>query len=386
MKRATPLVILLRLALLVAIAASAALVIEYRNAGDPAFCGAGSGCFKVRVSEWSHFFGVPLPTIGIAAYVGLFGLALVARTRLQWQVLAALSSAGAVCALGFIGLQHFAIHAYCPWCMGVDTAAIVAAIASVTLLRRGAGTNAEDFPPGERVTPWVVAAGAGILLPFVWAQYPVHPPLHPEIEALAVPGKVTLVQFTDFECPYCRSLHPILEELRRQHGDALHFDRRMVPLEQIHPGAAVAAYAYACSPESARDEVAGKLYAMPSHELTREGVARVAEPAWRAAFDACVDGPEGKARVEKDKLIFDHAGLRGLPHTVVGKSIIIGADAERLALAVEIEIAGGRPGLPLRYMFLALAAVYGAVAAWSARAVRKPGKATAQARPPPTVP
>jgi uncharacterized membrane protein len=374
MKRATPLVILLRLALLVAIAASAALVIEYRNAGDPAFCGAGSGCFKVRVSEWSHVMGIPLPTIGISAYVALFGLALFARTRMQWVALAALASAGAVCAAGFIGLQHFAVHAYCPWCMGVDTAAIVAAIASVTLVRRGAGTNAEDFPPREQVTPWIAAAGAGILFPFIWAQYPVHPPLHPALAELAVPGKVTILEFTDFECPFCRSLHPILEELRRQHGDKLHFDRRMVPLENIHPGAAVAAYAYACAPDAAKDEVAGKLYAMPPYELTRQGVARVADPAWKAAFDACLDGGEGKAKVDKDKAVFERSGLRGLPHTVVGKTIIIGADPERLALAVEVELAGGRPGLPLAWMFVALGVVYGAVAAWSARVVHKPGK------------
>ena len=376
MKRATPLVILLRLALLVAIAASAALVIEYRNAGDPAFCGAGSGCFKVRISEWSHLFGIPVPTIGISAYVALFGFALAARTRRQWQALAAITSAGAVCAMGFIGLQHFAVHAYCPWCMGVDTAAIVAAIAALTLVRRGAGLNAENTPPREQMGPWLGAAFAGMLFPFIWAQYPVHPPLHPEIAALEVPGKVSIVEFTDFECPFCRSLHPILEELRREHGDKLHFDRKMVPLENIHPGAAIAAYAYACAPDATKDEVAGKLYAMPAHELTRDGVARVAEPAWRDAWAACVDGPEGKARVEKDRAAFDHAGLRGLPHTVVGKTIIVGADPERLALAVEVEIAGGRPGLPLPWMFVGLAIVYGAVAVWSARAVHEPRKST----------
>jgi uncharacterized membrane protein len=371
MKRATPLVILLRLALLVAIAASAALVIEYRNAGDPAFCGAGSGCFKVRVSEYSHVMGVPLPTIGLGAYLGLFGLALYARTRRHYQVLAALGGAGAAIALFLIGLQHFAIHAYCPWCIGVDSSGVVAAVASVLLLRRGAGLNAEDAGPHEQRGPWIGAAIAGIALPFVWAQYPVHPPLPPEIAALEVPGKVNIIEFTDFECPFCRSLHPILEELRREHGDALHFDRKMVPLEQIHPGAAVAAAAYVCAPEAARDAVAAKLYAMPPEELTREGVARVAEPAWRAPFEACLDGPEGKERVAEDKGIFERASLRGLPHTIVGRTVIVGADPERLALAVEVEAAGGRPGLPLPFMFAALAVVYGGVAAWSARAVRR---------------
>ena len=32
----------------------------------------------------------------------------------------------------------------------------------------------------------------------------------PQIAALQVPGKITIVSFTDFECPFCRKLHPIL--------------------------------------------------------------------------------------------------------------------------------------------------------------------------------
>ena len=63
-----PLALLLRISLLVAIAASAALVVQYTNAGNPAFCGVGSGCLAVRLSPYSMLFGaVPLPSIGLAA-------------------------------------------------------------------------------------------------------------------------------------------------------------------------------------------------------------------------------------------------------------------------------------------------------------------------------
>lgn len=381
MKRATYLVILLRLALLVAITASAVLVIEYRNAGDPAFCGAGSGCFQVRVSDYSHVVlgkhAIPLPNLGLAAYLGLFGLTLLVRTRRHGKLLAAVLSAGAIVALGLVGLQHFVIHAYCRWCIGVDVSGIVAAFASLALLRRGADASTDELHPRLPSGPWILAVCASLLLPFVWSEYPVHPPLPPELAALEVPGKLNVIVFTDFECPFCRSLHPVLDEVRKQHGDAIHFQLKMVPLERIHPGAAIAAAAYVCAPEAARDEVAAKLYAMPPEELTREGVGRVAQPAWRAAFDACIDGPEGKARVAKDSAIFERAGLRGLPHTLVGPTIIIGADPERLTLAVEVEAAGGRVGLPLAWMFLALGAIYGAVAAWSARAVHEPARARA---------
>ena len=65
--RPLPLVLLLRLSLLIAVAASAALIVDYQNAGDPAFCGVGSGCFAVRISPYSRLLGVPLPYIGLVA-------------------------------------------------------------------------------------------------------------------------------------------------------------------------------------------------------------------------------------------------------------------------------------------------------------------------------
>jgi protein-disulfide isomerase len=52
---------------------------------------------------------------------------------------------------------------------------------------------------------------------------------------------VTLVEYGDYECPYCGRAYPIVEELRRITGDKLRFVFRNFPLTQIHEHAEIAA-------------------------------------------------------------------------------------------------------------------------------------------------
>jgi protein-disulfide isomerase len=57
---------------------------------------------------------------------------------------------------------------------------------------------------------------------------------------------VTLVEYGDYECPFCGAAHQVIGELRRILGDELRFAYRHFPLSEIHPhafGAAEAAEA-----------------------------------------------------------------------------------------------------------------------------------------------
>jgi protein-disulfide isomerase len=54
---------------------------------------------------------------------------------------------------------------------------------------------------------------------------------------------VTLLEYGDYECPYCRAAHPILDALQRQLGDGLRFVFRHFPLTEMHPHAEHAAEA-----------------------------------------------------------------------------------------------------------------------------------------------
>ena len=54
---------------------------------------------------------------------------------------------------------------------------------------------------------------------------------------------VTLVEYGDFECPYCGRAEPIVEGIRRDMGDQLRFVYRHFPLAEAHPHAEAAAEA-----------------------------------------------------------------------------------------------------------------------------------------------
>ena len=69
---------------------------------------------------------------------------------------------------------------------------------------------------------------------------------------------VTLVEYGDFECPYCGQAYPIVKQVQDQMGDRLRFVFRNFPLGQIHPHAERAAE----TAEAAGDQ--GKFWEMHS--------------------------------------------------------------------------------------------------------------------------
>jgi protein-disulfide isomerase len=58
-----------------------------------------------------------------------------------------------------------------------------------------------------------------------------------------VGAPVTLVEYGDYECPYCAMAHPTVVEILRQLGDDLRFAFRHFPLTRVHPHAERAAEA-----------------------------------------------------------------------------------------------------------------------------------------------
>jgi uncharacterized membrane protein/thiol-disulfide isomerase/thioredoxin len=362
MRKIAP-VLLLRLALLVAVFACAVLLVEYENTGDPAFCGAGSGCMAVRRSAYSDIQGIPLPSIGVCASAGLLAMVLVARERAHTFFVAAVGLGGAIAAAGLIGVQALQIGAFCRWCVLVDASLIVAGLAAVLVHR--AVSRSEAF---ERwlealaarrvlVVAWIVGAAAAAALPFLWGEYPVVPAVPDAIAALSVPDKVTVVSFTDFQCPYCRKMYPVLRDIEDNWGDRIAVVRKMVPLPGHH-GAMPAALAYECAPAAQREAMAGRLYTANEELLSREGtlgLARKLFPKSADVFMECIDAPETRAAVEKDVELFHALEAHGLPTTYIGPRVVAGFNADQARRAVAAAMEGPRPSLPVSWMIAALA-------------------------------
>ena len=81
---------------------------------------------------------------------------------------------------------------------------------------------------------------------------------------------VTLVEYGDYECPYCGAAHPVVQEVRRILGANLRFVFRNFPLTQAHPHAERAAEAA----EAAGAQ--GKFWGM--HDLLFEHQEALEEP------------------------------------------------------------------------------------------------------------
>jgi protein-disulfide isomerase/uncharacterized membrane protein len=113
-------------------------------------CGDGqtSGCEDVARSSWSRVAGVPVAAYGLAFYLSLalaLALALVARggvgDTLAGLVLAALAI-GLVADLLLLGVQAFAIHAYCKLCILTYVLSAVGLVALLPARRAVRGTPA----------------------------------------------------------------------------------------------------------------------------------------------------------------------------------------------------------------------------------------------------
>lgn len=69
-------------------------------------------------------------------------------------------------------------------------------------------------------------------------------PIGPHDHVLGAPtASVTLLEYGDYECPFCGAAHPVVKEVLRTMGDELRFAYRHFPLSGIHPHARQAAEA-----------------------------------------------------------------------------------------------------------------------------------------------
>ncbi|HEX8294559.1 MAG TPA: DsbA family protein [Pyrinomonadaceae bacterium] len=127
-------------------------------------------------------------------------------------------------------------------------------------------------------------------------------------------ARVTVVEFTDYQCPSCAAAHPSLERLITEYGDRVRFVVRDFPL-QMHPEARKAAEAA----EAAREQ--GKYWDFTAilfrnqSALKPEQLKQYAQVLGldRAKFDAALDDGRFAEKVERDMLDGRKFGVSGTP-------------------------------------------------------------------------
>lgn len=78
---------------------------------------------------------------------------------------------------------------------------------------------------------------------------------------------LTVVEFSDFECPYCFNFYSTMESILSDYGDKIRFTYRHFPLTSIHPNAQKAAEAFECAKEQEKTfEMYDKLFALSASQ------------------------------------------------------------------------------------------------------------------------
>lgn len=322
-----------------ALVASAILLVDYVRPA-PVFCDAGGGCGKVKMTIFARPFGIPMPAIGLTGMLGIGLLALIpGRGARMMQVV--LASIGGLVALLLFGVQG-AMGVLCPFCAIVDASAIGLAALSIARWRKA------WEPPSGRAVPSTIALGlvGAIGIPFgIGFQrraipQDVPPPIAEEIRRTEK-GKVTVVDFVDFECPFCRMTHAELAPLLEHRKDKVRVARKHVPL-RMHPHALDAARAGCCGEVLGKgEEMADALFKANPEELTPEGCEKLAKEQGLDVerFRACVRDPATEARIEKDKEAFRAVKGHGLPTLWVDGTRLEGAqDRETLESTLDAAI------------------------------------------------
>jgi protein-disulfide isomerase len=137
---------------------------------------------------------------------------------------------------------------------------------------------------------------------------------------------LTMVEFTDLQCPFCAQFHGgVFERIKSDYIDTgkLLYITRDFPLETIHPVAMIAARAARCGAEQGRFwEMRHQILTNNSH-LSADSLGTVARGLGldEAAFTKCVaDAERFRGEIQKDIADGTAAGVTGTPSFVIGRN------------------------------------------------------------------
>jgi peroxiredoxin len=163
---------------------------------------------------------------------------------------------------------------------------------------------------------------------------------------VAEPAPMELVEFGDYECPYCRTAHPIVKQIKQRFADRLHFRFRNFPLSQIRPHAKHAAEAaVSCDRRRAR-KPSGRCMT-PSSRISVTAIAafddaQLARYAEEVGADGArvlsdLDTGRFEETVDVDFVEGARMGVNGTPTFFINDQRFDGdwRDIEQLAAAIE---------------------------------------------------
>lgn len=157
---------------------------------------------------------------------------------------------------------------------------------------------------------------------------------------------ITIVEFSDFQCPFCRRFHDeTYQALLNAYPGQIRFVYRNLPLTSIHPDAMPSAIASLCAnDQNAYWDYHGKLFS--SETLTRETFIQYAEDLSLNVdeFSACLDSGKHDEFIEQDMNFALDLGVQSTPTFFINGLAIVGAQPlSAFQQIIDLELTGAIP-------------------------------------------
>ncbi|OGY48888.1 MAG: hypothetical protein A3D39_01200 [Candidatus Buchananbacteria bacterium RIFCSPHIGHO2_02_FULL_39_17] len=138
-------------------------------------------------------------------------------------------------------------------------------------------------------------------------------------------AKISIVEYSDLECPFCKRHHPTMQKLIAEYGDQVNWVYRHFPLTSLHPKAPKEAEATECAGEQGSNDAFWK-YVDRLFEITPANngldpaeLPKIAEYIGlnKTKFDECLNSGKYAAKVQAHAQDAVAAGGTGTPYNVI---------------------------------------------------------------------
>ena len=140
---------------------------------------------------------------------------------------------------------------------------------------------------------------------------------------------VTIVEFADFECPYCGELFPTLQKIESEYKDSVSVVYYQFPLVSIHPHAQKAAEASLCANEQGKFWQFHDAMFKDQQNLDVDNLKKKASLLSLdvAAFSNCLDNDKYFAEIRSDVVEGANNGISGTPAMFINGRLLVGNQA-----------------------------------------------------------
>lgn len=140
-------------------------------------------------------------------------------------------------------------------------------------------------------------------------------------------ASVTIVEFSDLQCPYCSRFHETMKQVMENYGGKVKWVFKHFPLESMHPYARKAAEASECAGEQGKFWEYTDLVYENQSSLSDEFLSELADQLKLNGdkFKICLSSGKYAGKVTADLKMGTDAGVRGTPASFINGELVSGA-------------------------------------------------------------